>query len=311
MTIQDKPVRLILAKCDTGAGKKGAQAGPQALLTELNNRHITFDDVISLEPIPVEESEDIRYCKHIETVKSNSENLSQAIVETVNANKLPVIFSGDHSNAIGGISGIKNAHPNKRIGVIWVDAHADLHSPYTTPSGNLHGMPLAAMLAQDNTKCAEHELNELEISNWNALKSIGQSASPKILGTDLVFIGIRDLEPEEWSLIDDLNIQYYDPDYIKEHGIYNVINNSVKHLEHCDLLYVSFDVDSMDPEMANGTGTPVPGGLSKTEAESVLKSLIHHPKLAALEITEINPSLDEKDQKMASLTADILAYAIR
>lgn len=312
MLIQDKDVRLILAKFDTGAGRKGAADGPEALLKELKRTGIEFDDVKKLENVPVTGNHNHPYCKNIEILSENSISLCKMIVEAVEDNKLPVIFSGDHSNAIGGLSGLKCAHPDKRVGVIWVDAHADMHSPYTTPSGNMHGMPLAALLGIDNSEMARNTVSETEKAAWDKLKALGKGAiQPKINSNDLVFIGIRDAEKEEWSLIEKLGIKTYEPDDIKEHGIYYAINHALKHLEACDLLYVSFDVDSMDPSMANGTGTPVEDGLKRVEAESVFKSLLNHPKLGAFEITEINPGLDTMSQKMAVLTAEIMSFGLK
>lgn len=312
MIIQDKEVRLVLAKFDTGAGKKGAANGPESLLKALTGMNIDFDDVVRLENVPVTGNGAHPWCKNIEILTENSQKLSQLVFDAVKQEKLPIIFSGDHSNAIGGLSGLKCAYPDKRIGVIWVDAHADMHSPYTTPSGNMHGMPLAALLAIDNETNAKNQISELEKSAWDALKSLGPSAiMPKIFAQDLAFIGLRDAEKEEWSLIDEYKIRTFEPMDIKEHGIYYAINHALKHLQHCDHLYVSFDVDSMDPSLADGTGTPVKDGLTKVEAESVMKALLNHPKLAAFEITEINPGLDTKSQKMADLTAEILAFAIK
>lgn len=311
MTLQDKTLRLILAKCDTGAGKKGAEMGPLALVEELSKLDVNFDDVHTLEALQVDEDSGMTWCKHIETVSSNAERLGAAVKESILSGKSTIVFSGDHSNAVGGISGFRLAHPHARIGVIWVDAHADLHSPYTTPSGNMHGMPLAALTGLDNLSQAKRELSAQEIAAWNALKAVGDYPKAKIEAKDIVFIALRDAEPEEWHLIDEQKIKCYEPDYIREHGIYNVLNKSLEHLAHCDTIYVSFDVDSMDPSMANGTGTPVVDGLKRGEAEAVLKTLMHHPKTGMLEITEINPSLDSAGQKMATLTAEILAYAFK
>jgi arginase len=311
MIIQNQAVRLLLAKCDTGAGKKGAENGPDALLAALKKHNIIFDDCLTLDALSVEEDPEMKFCKHVETVSSNAQRLNDAVIASVKDNKKTIVFSGDHSNAIGGLSGFVNAQPDKSIGVIWIDAHADLHSPYTTPSGNMHGMPLAALLATNNLSQVKNGLSEKEKEAWDNLKQTGGDTTPKISAKNIVFIALRDAEPEEWHLIDENNIKNFEPEYIKEHGIYNVINNSLKHLDHCDSLYVSFDVDSMDPSMADGTGTPVDNGLSKAEAEAVLKTLIHHPKTGLVEITEINPSLDTRPIKMAELTAEILASALK
>lgn len=312
MLLNGRKVSLIMAMFDTGAGKKGAAEGPEHLYKSLAKSSVVFDEVHRLENAVVSVNNVHPYCKHIEQITENSNKLCQFVYDTCNEGKLPLIFSGDHSNAIGGLSGLKCAYPDKRIGVIWVDAHADLHSPYTTPSGNMHGMPLAALLAFDNLTLAKNNISEDERKAWDKLKSLGPNAvNPKIFPQDLVFIGLRDAESQEWSLIDQHGIKTFEPTDIKAHAIYHTVNHALKHLEHCDMLYVSFDVDSMDPNLANGTGTPVEDGLSRIESESIIKTLINHPKLAAFEITEINPSLDTKEKKMADLTAEILTFALK
>ena len=297
---------------DTGAGKKGAAAGPIDLKNKLISGGVEFDLETTAISENTENNTEHLFCKNIETIKANADGLATAVENAINKGEFPLIFSGDHSNAIGGMSGLKNAYPEKNIGVIWIDAHADLHSPYTTPSGNMHGMPLAALLGMDNTVRTRNEVTEAEQSLWNELKAVGsKKIVPKILPDNLAFIALRDAEPEEWGLIDDYGITYFGPDDIKDHGIYYAINHALKKLEHCDGLYISFDVDSMDPSISVGTGTPVPEGLSIVEAESVVKTLLKHPKTLAFEVTEINPSLDEGGSKMADVTASILQFAFK
>lgn len=297
---------------DTGAGKKGAAAGPIDLKNKLMSGGVEFELESTAISENVESNADHAFCKNIETIKANAEGLALAVENSIHNGEFPLIFSGDHSNAIGGLSGLKNAYPDKNIGVIWIDAHADMHSPYTTPSGNMHGMPLAALLGMDNTIRAHNKVTDTEQSLWNDLKAVGSKRIvPKILPNNLAFIALRDAESEEWGLIDDYDITYFGPDDIKEHGIYYTINKALKKLEHCDGLYISFDVDSMDPGISVGTGTPVPEGLSKVEAESVVKTLLNHPKTLVFEVTEINPSLDEGGTKMADVTASILQFALK
>jgi arginase len=176
----------------------------------------------------------------------------------------------------------------------------------------MHGMPLAALINADNLKFKKNQVSEEEADAWNRLKSIGsKSIAPKIKPEDIVFIGLRDAEKEEWGLIEELGIKTFEPQDIKEHGIFFAINNALKHLEPCDLIYVSFDVDSMDPSVSIGTGTTSPDGLSFVEAEGVFKTFLNHPKLVAFEITEINPSLDEEGNKMADIVAALLNYAFK
>lgn len=313
MSIKDQKIQVVISNFEIGAGKIGSAQGPMALLDALKPLGIAFDSPMVLNTNEGGVSDlHTPHCKHILEIEKAANTLNYAIEEQLIKGCFPLILSGDHSNAIGGISGVKNAFPDKRIGVIWVDAHADLHSPYTTPSGNMHGMPLAALSNNDNLKFQKNQISALETEAWNRLKTIGkQSISPKIEVSDLVFIGIRDAEKEEWGLIEDHGIKTFEPDQIKTHGIYYAINHAIKHLEHCDLLYVSFDVDSLDPTVSVGTGTTSPEGLSVLEAESVFKSLLNHPKLAAFEITEINPSLDEGASKMANVVASLLQFGLK
>lgn len=312
MLVNNKKVKLILSGFDTGAGKKGAKAGPAQLNQLLKQSGTMAESETTLKSSETLSSVDHTWCKNIETLIDNSNLLASEVEKALNEAYFPMVFSGDHSNAIGGLSGLTDAYPDKTIGVIWIDAHADLHSPYTTPSGNMHGMPLAALTATDNLSKAKHQLSNEEKMAWDTLKKVGSKGiSPKIKPGNIAFIALRDAEPEEWSLIDEYGIAYFGPDDIKEHGIYYAINHALKKLEHCDGFYVSFDVDSMDPSLADGTGTPVDEGLSKTEAESVVKTLLNHPKTLVFEVTEINPSLDTREQKMAELTASVLQYALK
>jgi len=128
------------------------------------------------------------------------ERISKSVFDTVKSNWFPVVLSGDHSTAGATIAGLKMAHPKAKLGVIWIDAHADLHTPYTTPSGNMHGMPLAASIAEDNLEFKAHELDDNTAKMWNALKNIGK-ISPKVMPEDIVFISLRDYEKEEDHLI--------------------------------------------------------------------------------------------------------------
>ncbi len=312
MRIQGKEAVMILSKFDIGAGKKGAADGPQAVRDEVGKLGLVFDQYESLDNISLT-TRDIphEFGKHIEMILEASLKLNDTVQGSITRQKFPIIVSGDHSNAVGGLSGLKNAWPDKRIGVIWIDAHADLHSPYTTPSGNIHGMPLAALSGLDNEKQKKNEVSEDVTYYWNELKKLGVlQLSPKFDLRDLVFIGIRDAEKEEWDIIEKMGVRTFEPQDIKEHGIYYALNQGLKHLEACDLLYISFDADALDPNVSVGTGTTAPDGLSIAEAESIFKTLLNHPKTGAFEITEVNPHLDIKGKEMAKVIARLLHYGL-
>lgn len=313
MLINNKNIQVVISNFEIGAGKIGASKGPIALLESLRQLNVELNTPVVLnESDALHSDSSTPFCKHIFEIEKATNLLSTEIAKQLESNKFPLILSGDHSNAIGGISGVKNANPDKRIGVIWVDAHADLHSPYTTPSGNMHGMPLAALTNTDNLKFQKNQLALEEVEAWNRLKSLGDNCiAPKILPQDIVFIGLRDAEKEEWGFIEEQGIKTFEPHDIKEHGIFYAINNALKHLEPCDLIYVSFDVDSLDPSVSVGTGTTSPEGLTFVEAEGVFKSFLKHPKLVAFEITEINPSLDADGNEMAKIVAALLHYGLK
>lgn len=313
MSFKNQKIQVVVSNFEIGAGKRGASKGPLSLLESLKQLEIEFDSPILLNALEYSDSEsNTPFCKHIFEIEKASNLLNIEIENQLNQNKFPLILSGDHSNAIGGISGVKNTYPDKRIGVIWVDAHADLHSPYTTPSGNMHGMPLAALINTDNLKFQKNQISEVESNAWDRLKKIGRnSISPKINPEDIVFIGIRDAEKEEWGLIEEFGIKTFEPHDIQAHGIFYAINNALSHLDACDLIYVSFDVDSLDPSVSVGTGTTAPNGLSFVEAEGVFKAFFNHPKLVAFEITEINPSLDQDGNSMAKIVAALVGYGMK
>jgi len=230
-------------------------------------------------------------------------NIKSEISSVLSQNKFPFVIAGDHCSAGATISGIKNSFPDKRLGVIWVDAHADLHTPYTTPSGNMHGMPLATALGIDNLDCKRNEVDTKTEYLWNELKSTSIQAE------DLVFIAVRDTEKEENFIIDSLGIKNYSVAEVRLIGTANLVKEIEEKLTKCDLIYISFDVDSMDPELtSHGTGTPVPNGLSPEEAKEILSGCLKFPKTIAFELVEVNPCLDEKRNKMAEVAFEIIEY---
>jgi arginase len=313
MKVNNKNAVLVLSNYDIAAGKKGAADGPKAVKDYLIKNGLDCSDCIILNN--TYSNSDLpnifNFAKHIDLVFENAKNLEQSVNSAINASKLPIILSGDHGNAIGGLSGLKNANPSKRIGVIWIDAHADLHTPFSTPSGNIHGMPLAALAGIDNSEHCKNRISEKEKYYWNELKKLGVlDISPKFDLKDLIFIGIRDAEDEEWDLIENYGIKTFEPDDIRNLGIQNILKQSFEYLNSCDLLYVSFDADSLDPNISIGTGTPSPDGLNIEQAEQLFVELLNHTKLGAFEITEVNPNLEQGGEEMAKVVSNLLAKAI-
>jgi arginase len=200
------------------------------------------------------------------------------------------------------------AKPKQKLGVVWIDAHADMHSPYTTPSGNMHGMPLCVSLAEDNTENKVHTPDAQTLEMWKKLKGIGK-IEPKILPEDLVFIALRDYEKEEEALLKKHNIKVIPVAEVRRKGVEAVVRQTLQHLANCDDIYVSFDVDCLDSSISRGTGTPVSNGLREREAEDLVASFMQHHKICCLEIAEVNPTLD-KENLMAEIAFNVLQRGV-
>lgn len=309
----EKKVKFIEVRSEIGAGTRGASLGVDAIKiaaldygSDLFNR---FDSVrVQDENRMLFNKISHSYAKRIRGVLGIYERLAGIISESINNDEFPIVLAGDHSTAGGTISGIRLADPKKKVGVIWIDAHADIHSPYTTPSGNVHGMPLAAVLNEDNIGSAVNEPAEQTVKEWNKLKNIG-GISPKIRYEDLVYIGVRDVEPEEAHLLRKHNVKMISVADVKRNGIDKVSRQALSHLSHCDLIYISFDVDSMDSSISKGTGTPVRNGLTEKEASGLCVRLVQNSKVCCFELCEVNPTLD-KENKMAEISFEILQKVV-
>ena len=236
------------------------------------------------------------------------EKVAVAIKNSLKSNEFPIVLAGDHSTSIGTVSGIRMAYPNKKLGIIWIDAHADLHSPYTTPSGNVHGMGMAAILGEDNASNKMNKPDKDTLELWNRLKKLG-NISPKIEYSDLVYISLRDVEPEESYLFKRNKVKVFSSAEVKRNGVEKIARDALAYLNHCNLIYISFDVDSMDSSISKGTGTPVRHGITEKEAGSLIVRLIQNEKVCCFEIAEVNPTLD-KENLMAENTFEILQRAV-
>ena len=303
---------IVNSKSEIGAGTNGASLGVDALkFTAKNQNNNFFSDRLSIDII--NENHKI-YNNRLEYSISNRldsmnrlyDDFCLKFEDIYKSGNLPIVIAGDHSSAGGTISGIKKTYPQKRLGVIWIDAHADLHSPYTSPTGNIHGMPLALSLGIDNIEYQKNELSSQTIESWNTLKN-NANISPKISTNDIVIIGVRDIEKEEDYLIKKHNIKTIKVEEVRNNGALKSSKMALEHLENCDIIYISFDVDSMDCDLVSyGTGTPVPNGFSELEVTDLIVELCKSPKLCCFEITEINPLLDEKTNTMVETGLRIL-----
>lgn len=306
-----KEIKIIKNRSDIGAGTRGSDMGIDAIEIAAINQgndyfsHFLFEDV-ETENESIYNKVNNSFAKRIEHVVNQCTRVSNAVKRNLKDGVFPLVISGDHSSALGTLSGIKAAYPNKRIGAVWVDAHADLHSPYTSPSGNIHGMPLAAALSDDNLECQINEVTGETNTYWEAMKNIGVDGA-KVTADDVVFFGVRDTESPEDKLMTRLGIKNYKVAEVRHRGMDVVLKEAVERLGHCDMIYVSFDVDSMDCDLISyGTGTPVSKGFDQYEAIDIINKLIETKKVACLEFVEINPLLDTKGNKMAETAFEVL-----
>jgi arginase len=309
-----KQIRLIEVKSEVGAGTRGASLGVDAIkIAALDFRSNFFRNHRGLN-IPDDNSAlfgviESRYAKRIRSVLKMYERIGAAVRDSLKDGKFPLILSGDHSNAGGTMAGIRMAYPDSRLGVIWIDAHADLHSPYTTPSGNLHGMVMAATLGEDNIENKVNDLDYETIELWEKLKNVGD-ISPKVEYRDMLYMTLRDFEEQEGYLIKQHKIKNFTTNEIRKTGVTKICREAMKHLSQCDKIYISFDADALDPSISRGTGTPVKGGINEREAADIILELVQNERVCCLEFTEVNPTLDSENV-MAETIFEILSKVAR
>lgn len=304
-------IKIIKNRSDIGAGTRGSDLGIDAIEIAAINKKSNYFDQFSYEDV-VTENESIynkvnnSFAKRIGSVYKQCYRLSEHVKNNLLKGNFPLVLSGDHSSALGTISGVKAAFPNKRLGVVWIDAHADIHSPYTSPSGNIHGMPLAAALGDDNLDCQINEVKDETYQLWEKMKNIGVKGN-KVLPSDIVYFGVRDTEEPEDKQIEKLGIKNYKVSEVRFRGLKDCVNEALERLKNCDIIYVSFDVDSMDCDMISyGTGTPVPKGFDDKEIVKIINGLLASNKVACIEFVEVNPLLDFKGNKMAETAFEVL-----
>lgn len=305
-------IKLLKNRSDIGAGTRGSDMGIDALeIAAINqeddffHRHL-FEDIATHNETIYQKNTN-SFAKRIEHVQQQCDRVCNSVANNLQQGYFPLVLSGDHSSALGVISGIKKAYPEKKLGVIWIDAHADLHSPYTSPSGNIHGMPLAAAMHLDNLDCSVNQVSKETVDSWQELKNIGV-LGPKMAPEHVVYFGLRDFEYAEEFLLNQLGIMHFKVEEMRNFGIENSVQKAIRQLETTDIIFISFDVDSLDcDQISYGTGTPVKSGFSAEEVSTLLELVISTGKVICLEVAEINPLLDNKGNKMAETAFSILA----
>ena len=309
-----KEIKIIEVKSEIGAGTRGASLGVEAMkIASLDLKSDLFRQYDSIEVENVNEllfnSAEHTHAKFIDGAMIMEERVCLEVYEQLFDEFFPLVMAGDHCTAYGTIAGIKKAFPKKRLGVVWIDAHADIHSPYTTPSGNMHGMTVAMACDIDNLECKVNDPKGETIEYWEQIKNVGIPGA-KVYPEDIVYISVRDLEKPENYLINKYGMGFITTEEVKKMGGAAAARQALKMLDHCDLIYVSFDVDSIDSRISSGTGTPVPNGLTVEEAKSLSAELVKNPKVCAWEIAEVNPTLDTEN-RMAESAFEILEVTAR
>lgn len=289
---------------DLGQGRRGVDMGPsavryagfQGMLEELGFDVEDFGNVAV--PLPETVSADGESLTRLGAVRDVCADISGRVREMVSDGTFPVVLGGDHSISIGTVSGVAaaNADAGDRTGVIWLDAHADFNTPESSPSGNIHGMPLATLTGRGHPD----------------LTSIGGEGA-SIDAEDAVLIALRSVDLEEQKLLTEAGATAYTMKEIDAYGIASVVKKAIEDLSHLSRVHLSFDLDALDPEVAPGVGTPVRGGLTYREAHLVMEMLNEAGIITSLDVVEVNPILDARNttaEIAVELTASLMGRRI-
>lgn len=306
-----RPLKVIKNRSDIGAGTRGSDMGIDALEIAAINAENDFFNRYPFIDVPthnesIYDKVNNTFAKRINFVAEQCERLCDVTSMVLRQQHFPLVISGDHSSALGTLAGITHAHPGKTVAAIWIDAHADLHTPLSSPSGNIHGMPLAAALGLDNEKYGVNTIDEATKKSWDQIKALG-GGQPKIKPEHLLYFGLRSTEEAEDNVIEDLGIRTYAVHEIRYRSMAVCLQEAIESLKEVDLIYITFDVDSMDCDLiSKGTGTPVSKGFDPAEIKQLIQGFISTDKVVCLEVCEINPLLDEKGNKMAETAFEIV-----
>ena len=289
------PVSLIGVPTDIGAGHRGARMGPEALriagLGEaLAARGVDVRDIGNLDGPRNPWTAPVAGYRHLQEVVAWNHALMEATYAELSAGRLPIMLGGDHCLAVGSITAVARwcREHGRKLRVLWLDAHSDFNTSDVTPSGNVHGMPVACLCG----------LGPVELT------MLGGSA-PAMRPDQIRQIGIRSVDPDEKRLIKQHHVDVYDMRYIDENGMKRTVEAALDGLDEDTHLHVSFDVDFLDPSIAPGVGTTVPGGPNYREAQLVMEMIADTGRLGSLDIVELNPVLDNHNLT-AELAVDLV-----
>jgi arginase len=291
-----RDVAIIGAELDLGAGRRGVDMGPSAIRyaglgERIAETGISVHDWGNVEaPLPEITEEGSETARFLGDIRATCERIAARVAEASRQGLLPVVLGGDHSIGMGTVGGL--ASVAGKGAAIWFDAHGDLNTPATTPSGNVHGMTLAAALGLAN--------KEFESDAWPL---------PALDPARTSLVGTRSLDAGERKVVRDLGLGIYTMTDVDRRGVEEVVRDALLRAEGAAFLHVSLDMDVIDPDVAPGVGTPVRGGLSYREAHLAMELVAESERLDALEIVEVNPILDRMNET-ADLAVELAASAL-
>ncbi|MCA1644593.1 MAG: arginase [Chloroflexi bacterium] len=292
-----REIGIIGVPMDLGAGRRGVDMGPFAIryaglehdLQAMGLRVTDYQNIA----VPGPESADVGHAraKYADLIEDACIELRQRVADMARAGRFPLVLGGDHSVAIGTVAGLLDAWGD--VGVLWIDAHGDINTPETTPSGNVHGMPVAALLG------------------------LGEAGLGARLGWDkrrirperLVLFGTRTLDPGERRIIQELGIRMFTMSQIDQMGVTAAVRAAIDVLKGPGGIHVSLDMDAVDPLEAPGVGTPWPGGLTFREAHLAMELLADTGQVSSMEVVEVNP-IHDHENRTAKLAADLILSAL-
>jgi arginase len=283
-----RKIRVIGVPLDLGQSRRGVDMGPSAVrVAGLEARlealgHVVEDAGNIAVAIPEQKKEGHPNAKYLKEITATCTKHAELVLKTMEAGKTPVVLGGDHSVAVGTVAGVSEffRRQNQKLGLIWIDAHTDINTPESSPSGNVHGMPLAAIMG----------LGPPELANIFGY-------SPKVAPENCVLVGVRDIDAAEKENVRKAGIEVYTMRDIDERGMRAVMEEALRAAGRGTAGYhVSLDMDWVDPEDAPGVGTPVRGGATYREAHLAMEIIADHGRLTSFEIVEVNPVIDEHNQ---------------
>jgi arginase len=294
---QRRPLALIGAPLDLGAGRRGVDMGPSAIryaglaerLAELGYETTDWGNVES----PVAEASDAGdpHARFLDQIKATCERVARLVVRALEDDHLPLVLGGDHSVALGTLGGLARHH-GRPGGVLWIDAHGDVNLPETSPSGNVHGMVLAAAMGLAGERFASDA--------WPL---------PAVDPARVALVATRELDPAERDLLHELDVLVFTMTDVDRLGVEHAVRESLERIGGDGFVHVSIDLDAIDPEVAPGVGTPVRGGLSYREAHLALELVAESGLAGSFDLVEVNPILD-RENTTGRLAVELAASAL-